>query len=183
MQKWNNQVKITNENVVLRCLEESFGPSKSSGNPMITLKYEVVSPESINVGGVDYSVVGLSVGPSYYVTKDLTNEEKSANADKYTFGPSNDPERLSLYELFEVDTTDLDKNNPKLSFKGKLVHARISSEIKEVRKAPTSDELKKGIKEGAVVKNPKTGKAEYTAYPKISKIYGLADSVPVAGAL
>ena len=42
LEKWNNQVNITNENVIVRVLEESFGPSKSSGNPMITLTWEVV---------------------------------------------------------------------------------------------------------------------------------------------
>jgi hypothetical protein len=175
MEKWNNQVKITNENVIVRVLEEAFGPSKSSNNPMITLQWEVVSPESINVAGVEYSIAGLKVSPTYYTTANLEDAEKSANNDKYTFGPSGDKERPSLYELFEIDTTGIDKNNPKLAFKGKLQHARISSEIKEVRKAPTAEQLKKGIKEGEIVKNPKTGKPEYTAYPKIVKLYGLAD--------
>ena len=182
MQKWDNQVKITNENVILRVIEESFGPSKESGNPMITLKYEVASPESINVAGVDYSIAGLKISPAYYVTNNLTDEEKAANNDKYCFGPSGDKDRPSLYEVFEIDAAGIDKNNPKLGFKGKLVHARINSEIKEITKAPTAEQLKKGQKTGDVVKNPKTGKPEYTAYPKVVKLYGIAEG-NISGAL
>ena len=182
-EKWNNQVYIQNENVILRCIDESFGPSKSSGNPMITLNWEVASPDTINVGGVDYEIKGLKVSPSYHTTKNLTDSEKSEKNDKSTFGPSGNKDNLSLWELFELDPTGVDKENPPLAFKGKLMHARINGDPREVTKAPTAEQLKKGQRTGDVVINPKTKKPEVTYYPKIVKMYGLAEEVVGAGSL
>jgi hypothetical protein len=181
MEKWNSSVMFPQDNFILRCIEESFGPSKSSGNPMITLGFEIVAPETVNVAGVDYSVTGLKITPGYYTTATLDDAEKTAQNEARVFKSSN-PERPSLYELFEIDSTGVDKNNPKLEFKGKLVHALLRSEVKEKTKSPTAEQLKKGQKVGDVIKNPKTGKPEISFYPKIEKLYGIADST-VSGAL
>ena len=181
MNKWNTSVMFPQDNVVLRCIEQTFGPSKSSGNPMITLGYEIVSPESFNIAGVDYSVQGLKITPGYYTTATLDDAEKTKQNEERVFN-STSPERPSLYELFEIDTTGIDKNNPKLEFKGKLIHALLTSEVKEKTKSPTAEQLKKGLKIGDVIKNPKTGKPEVTFYPKIVKLYGIAESA-VSGAL
>ena len=169
------------DNFILRCIEESFGPSKSSGNPMITLNYEIVAPETINVAGIEYSVQGLKITPGYYTTATLDDAEKTALNEQRVFKSSN-PERPSLYELFEVDSSGVDKNNPKLEFKGKLMHALLASEVKEKTKSPTAEQLKKGQKVGDVIKNPKTGKPEITFYPKIVKLYGIAEG-GVSGSL
>ena len=169
------------DNFILRCIEESFGPSKSSGNPMITLGYEIVAPESINVAGVEYSVQGLKITPGYYTTATLDDPDKTAQNEQRVFKSTN-PDRPSLYELFEIDSTGVDKNNPKLEFKGKLVHALLTSEVKEKTKSPTAEQLKQGKKVGDVIKNPKTGKPEITFYPKIVKLYGIAEAA-ISGAL
>lgn len=165
------------DNFIIRCIEESFGPSKSSGNPMITLGYEVVAPESINIAGIDYSVAGLKITPGYYTTATLDDVDKTKQNEERVFKSVN-PERPSLYELFEIDASGIDKNNPTLSFKGKLVHARLKSEVKEKTKSPTAEQLKAGKKVGDVIKNPMTGKPEITFYPKIDKIYGIAEADP-----
>jgi len=181
-EKWNSAVMFPQDNAILRVIEAGFGPSKSSGNPMITLGYEIVAPESINVAGVDYSVAGLKITPGYYTTATLDDAEKTTTNEQRVF-KSASPERPSLYEVFEIDTTGVDKNNPDVTvFKGKLVHALLTSEVKEKTKSPTAEQLKKGQKVGDVIKNPKTGKPEITFYPKIVKLYGLADG-GVSGAL
>ena len=174
-EKWNSAVMFPQDNAILRVIEANFGPSKSSGNPMITLSFEVVAPESINVAGVEYSVAGLKITPGYYTTATLDDAEKTKTNEQRVFKSSN-PERPSLYEIFEIDSTGVDKNNPDVTvFKGKLVHALLKSEVKEKTKSPTAEQLKKGQKTGDVIKNPKTGKPEISFYPKIEKLYGLAD--------
>jgi len=190
MEKWTNSVMFPTDNFVLRVVEAGFGPSKSSGNPMITLTPEIVSPASIEVAGIEYNIQGLKVSPYYATTQTLPSasvteeeaEEKSKYNDTRVFNSTN-PEKPSLYQLFEIDATGVDKNNPDVSqFKGKLFHARLKSKVNEKTKSPTAEQLKKGQKVGDVIKNPKTGKPEVTFYPEIDKIYGIAEGT-VSGAL
>src|SRR5437879_5627696 len=82
--KWNRSVPFPRDNFILRCIEESFGPSKSSGKPMISLEYEVVSPEdAVSADGKRYTVVGEKI-IKYYTTKSVDGEG-NIDADKSAF--------------------------------------------------------------------------------------------------
>lgn len=181
MKKWSmNEPWVKKSDYILRCIEESFGPSNSSGNPMITLKFEVAAPDSV-VGddGEEMSVAGVPI-TAYFVTKSLngsekqTAEEASANCLKNL---------QKLYTAFELSTDDINVDNPTLGFKSKCVYALLDNEEKEQRGSPTKADLAKGIKQGAILINPKTKKPLTINYPRIGSpksnavdsIFGLAE--------
>ena len=167
--KLTNKVQLPMDNYVLRCTEESFGPSKSTGNPMITLKFEIVAPEQITVAGEDYITAGAAVNPHYAVTKSM-DQDGNVDIEK----SENNKKRVeALYTMFGLPApADLD--NPTLGFVGKTVWALVKSDVVEKRRAPTAEQLKAGQRFGDVMKNPIDGKPLVSYYPKIEEIFGIA---------
>ena len=167
--KLTKNVQFPLDNYIIRCTDEEFGPSKSSGKPMITLKFEVVSPENVNIAGEEYTVAGVQTLPMYLVTKSIDADgnvdmEKTANIKK----------RLdAICKAFELPEIT-DPENPTLGFKGKVVWALVRSESQERRKAPSAEQLAKGIRVGDVLCNPVTGQPLVNYSPKVDEIYGLA---------
>ena len=154
-------------NYILRCVEEIFGQS-SKDSPMITLKFEVVLPEDMEVAGEVYNIAGTPLR-YFQVTQSMTNGvvdvDKTAACKK----------RLEkLYAAFDLPTDNINPENPALGFKGKCVYALLENQVSEKCKSPTKDQLAKGIKQGDVLVNPKTNKPLTSNYPKISEIFGTA---------
>ena len=174
-QKWNATVQFpTDSNFINRIVGVTFGPSNSSGNPMITLACEVVQPEEVEIGGVTYNIAGVAT-KSYYTTQ-TDDEEKTFNARKRV---------TDLLTLLGLDTTSLNWDNlgPQLEpLKGKLILTMMSSTIQERRKTATAAEIAEAMKQGitdfrnvgAIMKHPVTGKNLINYWPKIDEIFGLA---------
>lgn len=173
--KYNSSITFPTDNYIIRCVEEKFAPS-NSGSPMITLEFEIDSPETVNVAGEDVTVAGVKV-KHYAVTKSLSEDgevdvEKTKACEERVFVSSH-PDRPSLYELFGEDGTKIDRENPALVFKGKRVHVTLGCDIRERRKSPTPEQAKRG-QPGDVLLNPVSGKPQVSYYPKINQIWGLA---------
>lgn len=172
IEKWNNQIPWQKDsNYIIRCIEETFSESRSSGSPMITLEFEVAAPETMKVGDHEYMIAGVKAGlKSYYPTISLTPDGevdavKTANAQ----------ERVKiLFRAFDLDDTSIDFKNPALAFKGKTVYALLDNEETAQRKSPTKDQLSKGQKQGDILLNPKTKKPLMQNYPKVREIFGTA---------
>jgi hypothetical protein len=169
--KWTTDIKIPQDSsYIIRIIEESFNPSKSSGNPMITLKAEIVSPEEVEVGEEQINIAGVQPSPMYYTTQvmdgeGVVNQEKTDNCAK----------RLkTLYTAFEMDATNINPENPTLGFKGKVVYALLYPDTTERRKSPTAAQLKAGQKQGDIMLNPKTKQPLVQHYIKVAEIFGLA---------
>lgn len=172
--KYNKSIKLPKDNYILRVVDESFGPSKSSGNPMITLKTEVQSPDEVNVGGEQVTVAGLAI-PYYITVANLQDAEKSEACKKRCIvGKENDP---GLYQKFGIDPATFNQENPGLGFKGKLFHALLNSKTEAVRKDPTPEQQAKG-EQGDIIKNPVTGEDKVYYQVQIEEIYGLAQENP-----
>lgn len=168
-QKWTSKIQWPRDNYILRCTEEIFGASKESQNPMLTLKFEVDSPEEVNVAGELYNVAGART-TGYYVTQVMNedgtlDEEKTANAQKRV---------RDLYEKFGLPSDNINFENPELGFKGKLQWALLYADEQQQRKSPTKEQLAKGVKQGDVIKHPITGVPLIAYYPKIDQFFGLA---------
>ena len=175
-QKWNSSTKFPNDNFVCRVTDDGFSPSKSSGNPMITLTFETIgllkndsttTPE-IDVGGDLYTISEIKI-TNYYPTIVLSpegiDESKTHKAQ----------ERVKeLYEKFGMDNTNINFENPVLGFKGKQVMVYLQDEAKPKRRSPTKAQLEQGIREGEVILNPVTHEAVVDHWPRINRIYGLA---------
>lgn len=156
------------DNYILRVIGDGFAPSKSSNNPMITLEFEVVSPEELEIAGEHYVVAGTKL-KNYYPTivmeGDNQNEEKTANAQARV---------KKLYELFGLPNDSINFENPSLEFRGKLVYALLYDDPSEQRKSPTKEQLAKGQRQGEVLRNPITKQPLISHYPKVGEIFGLA---------
>jgi hypothetical protein len=157
------------DNYIVRCIDESFGPSKSSSNPMITLGFEIVAPDEVEVGGEHINVAGVQT-TGYYTTQ-VIDGDGQLDLEK----TSNCRQRLAdLYKAFGLDFEDFNPENPVLGFKGKVVHVLMYGKEQERRKSPTAEQLK-NKQQGDIIKNPLTGKAVITYQPTIGQIYGLAE--------
>ena len=180
---WSKEIQIpTNNEYVVRCIEETFAPS-SKGNPMITLKFEIVSPQTVTaLDGEEVNVAGLKM--PYYANVAIfengeLNAEKTAQARTYTF-KSEDKDRPALYEIAEIEVTPEQYDNPPLGFKGKCFAARVKPDPQVVHDSPTAADLKAGKREGKVSINPRTKKPMQTFYPKIETLYCVV-SAPGSG--
>lgn len=169
-QKYNNNLQLPRDNYVIRCTEESFGPSKSSGNPMATLNFEIDSPEEVEIAGVRYTVAGARVSPVYLSTLGK-NESGEVDADK----TAKSRERfVAMLTNFGLPTDNINWDNPTLGFKGKLVHALLYSDESEQRKTPTKEQMARG-QQGDILLHPITKVPLVKYYPKVDTIFGLAE--------
>lgn len=102
---------LPRDRYTLRCLKAEFGQSKSSGNPMITLKCEIVAPEEIEHGGTKYNISGRDV--TFYAS--LSDK---AIGDVF-----------DLYDKFGQTLDTIDRENPDTAiFEGKTFDAILSAE-------------------------------------------------------
>ena len=172
-EKWNSKTPWNNDNYILRCLSADFGPSKSSGKPMITMEHEVIAPQEVEIGGKMVTVAGTKI-KTYNVTQSI-NEAGEVDMEK----TESIRERLEkLYAAYGLDFTTFNAENPDVTgFVGKCVHAYVVANPTEKRKSPTAEQLKKGEKQGDILKNPITGKPMVEYWPKIDEIFGLATDV------
>jgi hypothetical protein len=171
--KWSTEIPwVKDSNYIIRCIEETFGQSKSSGKPMITLKFEVVQPETMEVNGEAVDIAGVSYGlTQYYVTKSI-DENGDVDMDK----TANIKQRLErLYAAFGLDFSSFNSDNPTLGFKNKTVYAWIENSCVEQRKSPTAAQAAAGQRQGDVLINPVTKKPLLNNQPVIREIFGLAD--------
>lgn len=177
MQKWNSKVFFPSDNYILRVIGATFGPSKTSGNPMITLESEIVTneaaSESVNVAGEDYLVAGQQVN-NYYPTIVFADADGNVDTEK----TDNAQKRVVvLFERLGLPTDNINFENPDLTaLKGKTFYASMYADKAERRKSATAEQLAKGQKVGDVMKNPIDGKPLINYYPKIDEIFGLAQT-------
>lgn len=173
--KWNSDIMFpTDSDYIARIVGATFAPS-SKGNPMLTLSFEVVSPQEKEVAGEMVVMAGIKA-KKYYVTSAL-DESGEVDVEK--------SERCvetikKLAESLGIGELDLSNINTQ-PWLGKLCYAQMSSNITEQRKTPTASQIEAAKKagkrpEGDVMKHPVTGKALIEYWPQIDQIFGLAPS-------
>lgn len=181
MQNWNKEMPWPKKSdYILRCIEEGFAPN-NNGNPMVTLKYEVVSPQSVTtiVGGKDEEVGITGVTIMGYYTLSSTGTAKNTAEGATKFCQDNFKKVLMG---FDRSNEVVNWDNPALGFKGKTVYAHLQDKESPQYASPTKEQLSKGQKIGAPLINPKTKKPLTTHYPEIVELFGIAE-LPVVGAL
>lgn len=178
--KWTNNVMFpTNSDYICRVTEATFGESKSSGNPMITVKTEIYSPETVEVTGEQYNIAGTQPQPMYFPVNvsegGELNEEKTANSLNRV---------KDFLTKLNIDIADFNPENPAIDkLKGKMFHCVVSGESDERRASPTTEELveakSKNIhpsQAGKVMKNPMNGQPLVSWKPIIKEVFGEAQA-------
>lgn len=161
MDKWNSKIPFPTDNFKIRCIDEQFGAS-GNDSPMITLEFEIVAPESMNIGGVEVALQGTKL-KHYMVTK----SEDAAKSESMKKRLDEFANKFGLPPIEDVE-------NPALGFKGKVVWALLKCDVQEKRKSPTAEQLAKGIKQGDVINNPIDGKPLINYWPRVDEVFGLA---------
>ena len=186
--QWNSKVQFPSDSdFILRITNASHAPSKSSGNPLLTVEWEVVAPETKDVAGETYVVAGVKSGPMnhlYYTTCTPGDDEKSAaNLERLT----GDGERKGFLRMCFPDNPELiasfnpETPSPELlnGLKGKLLYAQMSADTTFQRKSPTPAQIedakkKKTRAEGDIQVHPVTGAKLVTYLPKVREVFGEA---------
>lgn len=135
---------------VLRCTESAFGPSKSSGNPMLTLSWEVVGVPAkdaepcttIQRGGRTYIVAGIRTDRTYFPLKAGASLERFFKFQKAAGLP---------YD--EVDESNLDP----APYKGMMLRAIVTGTEEVERKFLTQEERDNGKTEGDPIRDSESG--------------------------
>lgn len=168
-QKYNSTVVFPKDSsYIIRCVECTFAPS-NAGNPMLTFKYEIVSPDMVEVAGEEFIIAGTQL-MNWQVCQTMDGDtidvvKSTKNAD----------DLKKLVSAFGGDPTTVDPQNPDTSlFKGKVVYALLYNDEQDQRKSPTAAQLKAGQKQGDVLIHPITKQPLKRNYPKIGEIFGLA---------
>lgn len=159
---WHSKMTFPKDNYTLRCLEEEFSPSKSTGNPMVTREWEIVCPNPVEIDGRQIDIDGLKITQRTMVGN-LQDEQKDAKA----FGRFSEELKVLGFEGEDIDT-----ENPPLIAKGKVVYAIVYGKEDVSRKSPTPEQKKKG-QLGDPIKGP-DGKDIKTYQLNIETILGLS---------
>jgi hypothetical protein len=168
--KWHRKLMFPKDMYTLRCIEETMKQS-DKGTPMMVLQFEIASPEEQEVNGEMLEMVGTKTVVFRIIYKSIdkagkVNEEKTAKCQEMA---------QKVYDMFEIP---YDKENPAGGFKGKLQYATVYGDKQEIRKSPSAEQLKMGVRQGDVIKHPKTGEPLLQYIPTIEEFFGLADEDP-----
>ena len=122
---------------IVRITDAKFGPSKSSGNPMVTLNMEIAGVpttegvmDSVKRNGATYKVAGLKCQPVYF---SLTEKAISRYMD---FRDKAMPDQAGA----DIDTDNVDTN----AFTGLCMHAIVNGREDVKRKILTDEEREAG---------------------------------------
>lgn len=171
---WNMTIPFPKDAYVLRCMSEEIKPA-STGSPMIVREWEIVSPTSIPIGDKTYNIAGALVRQNMVFK--VKAEDGSWDEKKSDSSFSRMTEEL---KTLGFEGTEVDDENPPLIAKGKLVNAIVSGKEDVQRRAPTAEQLTKGLKQGdKILVN---GKEVKVYNLNLNQIVGLADGTSVSSA-
>lgn len=140
--------ELPRDRYTVRCISEEFGPSKSSGNPMITREWEIVHPDSIVIKGETKIIAGLTV-LQYLPTivLDADGKRDDAKSDKALSRLRDENANLGL------PSDSIDDENPALHCNGVIADAILSCEKSKQFKSLTPEQIAEGRKLGDTIKD------------------------------
>lgn len=169
--QYSNNMPFPQDRYQIRCVEESFAPS-SGGNPMITREWEIISPETIQLGDKTIGIVGTKV-VQYLVCK--VKDEDGDGWDSKKSDKAFSKLAADLGVLGIDPSTEVDDENPPLIAKGKVVQAILYAKEDARRKAPTPEQLSFGQRVGDIIKD-ENGKDVKSYRLNIGEILGLSNN-------
>lgn len=182
---WNFKIQFpSNSNFINRIKSVEFGPAKSSGNPMLTVKCEVISPEVVDVAGELVNIAGVET-TNYYTTKVVGDDKRSGEVIERLV--STNPEQPGLLTILFPDNpefvSEFNPENPDQTvlkaMVGKCIMTSMSPKVEPMTATPTSEQIEdakaKRIRPvGSPMKHPVTGKPLTSYRPQINEVFALA---------
>lgn len=170
----NNKIELPRDRYLCQCISEQFGPSQG-GNPMITRKWQLVSPEQKEINGQNVVIAGTEF-VQYLVVKNMVGDEKNSAEEKTA---KSQARLLEDYKRLGFGDLDIDDENPKLIAKGIFADCICGSEESQQRKQPTPEQ-KAQRKMGDPILDS-NGKPIVTYRPVLLEVLGVAEK-PSGGA-
>ena len=169
--QWNSKMEFPKDRYIIHCVEEEFGISKGSGNPMVTRTWEIIgndNGETIQVGDRVIGIAGAKI-TQYRPTRVYTEDKEGWDPQKSdkAFGSFRDELIVCGFEDAEIDD-----ENPPLFMKGKTVEAVVYGK-KDTSRKPQTPEQKKHNQPGDPIKDA-DGKEIATYQLQIEMILGLS---------
>ena len=159
----NSSTQLPTDRYIVRCKKEEFGISKSSGNPMITRTWEIVSPDTIVVNGQSVVIAGTEI-LQYLTLKNIEDDAKTkAAVGRYLA----ENKKLGLY------SDEVDNENPSLVCVGVVADAILASDENTRKKAPTPEQIAAGKKFGDNILG-QDGKPIKSYQHKVGEILGVS---------
>ena len=168
----------TTSETVNRIVGAKFSPSKSSGNPMVEVNTEVVTPEEVEIGGEMITISGVKA-TNYFVTTVFIEDKVTVDEEKTEKSREN---FKAFYSKLGLDPSTINWDNVDTKpLLGILTMTQMESETEERRKTPTLAQIEAAKSsgkrvEGDIMKNPVTGKPLVNYWPKIREFFGAAPS-------
>lgn len=149
----NASKQLPRNSYAIRFLEETHSPSRSTGNPMVTLNAEIVHPETIvsPFTGETLEIAGAKLKPVY-----LSLQSKKEDGTIDTKATQEAINRYTDYMSkcgLSVPEEGIDPENPVMGFKGLVVDAILDSEEFVQRATPTPEQRAAG-QPGDEIKGP-----------------------------
>ena len=128
--------KLPRDRYLVQCIKAVFGVS-SGGNPMITLEWQIVAPEAVEIDGVRTIVAGQKYLMQYFPTK-VKGDNGEWDAKK-TAGAQG--RLLELFAALGLPNDNIDDENPPVKeLEGIFADAILDAEESVQRKQPTPEQ-------------------------------------------
>lgn len=166
----NASKQLPKNQYAVRFTDEKASPSKSTGNPMVTLEAEIVAPDTIvsPFTGETLEIAGYKIKP-VYMSLQAKNEDGSVDKEKTQQAVDRYTDYMKRCGL-DVPEEGIDTENPVMGFKGKVIDVILDSEEFVQRATPTPEQKAAG-KLGDEIKG-QDGKPIKSYKPWITMVLG-----------
>lgn len=167
----NASKQLPRNQYTIRFTDEKNSPSKSTGNPMVTLEAEIVFPETIvsPFTGETLEIAGAKIKPIYMSLQVKDLETSAIDTTKTQQAIDRYTDFMKKCGL-DIPEEGIDNENPVMGFKGKVVDVILDSEEFVQRATPTPEQKAAG-KPGDEIKG-QDGKPIKSYKPFITLLLG-----------
>lgn len=161
--------RLPTDRYTCRVIGLKYEPSKGSGNPMVTVDCELCLPETVNVNGAQKEIAGKETSPLYFPLINLVDGERDDKASSVSMN-----RYLQFMSKLQLPT-EVDDENPDLSYTGIVFDAICGAEESVRTKEATPEQKAKGQK-GDEIKD-ENGKSIKSYRIKITEVLGRSSVV------
>lgn len=118
-----------------RCIKQEFGPNKAQTNPQLTLEWEIVLPETVQIGDRTLTVAGQTFKQYFPTFKVDEAGNRDEEASKKAIG-----RLLSFLGNIGIPNDEIDDENPDVAIEGLIVDFILQGKANTSMRLATAEE-------------------------------------------
>lgn len=118
-----------------RCISQEFGPNKAQTNPQLVLEWEIVMPETVQIGDRVLTVAGVTFKQYFPTYKVDESGERDVEASKKAIG-----RLLAFLGNLGLPNDEIDDEQPDVNLEGFVADFILSGKPNPSMRAATADE-------------------------------------------